>query len=102
MDNDEAEKRHGAAPTYKRVKGFQPLQVTWDRYVIDAVFRGGDKHSNHSDTAPKTLRHLIQKIRRHYREDVPIIVRADSGFFDQKLMADLEAGGGLPRGGQAL
>ena len=91
MDNDEAEKRHGAAPTYKRVKGFQPLQVTWDRYVIDAVFRGGDKHSNHSDTAPKTLRHLIQKIRRHYREDVPIIVRADSGFFDQKLMADLEA-----------
>ena len=64
MDNDEAEKRHGAAPTYKRVKGFQPLQVTWDRYVIDAVFRGGDKHSNHSDTAPKTLRHLIQKIRR--------------------------------------
>ena len=103
MDNDEAEKRHGAAPTYKRVKGFQPLQVTWDRYVIDAVFRGGDKHSNHSDTAPKTLRHLIQKMRRHYREDVPIIVRADSGFFDQKLMADLEAlGGGLPRGGQAL
>ena len=91
MDNDEAEKRHGAAPTYKRVKGFQPLQVTWDRYVIDAVFRGGDKHSNHSDTAPKTLRHLIQKMRRHYREDVPIIVRADSGFFDQKLMADLEA-----------
>ena len=53
MDNDEAEKRHGAAPTYKRVKGFQPLQVTWDRYVIDAVFRGGDKHSNHSDTAPE-------------------------------------------------
>ena len=103
MDNDEAEKRHGAAPTYKRVKGFQPLQVTWDRYVIDAVFRGGDKHSNHSDTAPKTLRHLIQKIRRHYREDVPIIVRADSGFFDQKLMADLEAlGVGYPRGGQAL
>ena len=91
MDNDEAEKRHGAAPTYKRVKGFQPLQVTWDRYVIGAVFRGGDKHSNHSDTAPKTLRHLIQKIRRHCREDVPIIVRADSGFFDQKLMADLEA-----------
>ena len=81
-------------------KSFQPLQVTWDRYVIDAVFRGGDKHSNHSDTAPKTLRHLIQKMRRHYREDVPIIVRADSGFFD--LMADLEALGVGPRGGQAL
>ena len=67
--------------------------------MIGAVFRGGDKHSNHSDTAPKTLRNLIQKIRRHYREDVPIIVRADSGFFDQKLMADLEALGVGPRGG---
>ena len=32
-------RRRSAA--YKRVKGFQPLQVTWDRYVIDAVFRGG-------------------------------------------------------------
>ena len=54
MDNDEAPQRHGVAPTYKRVKGFQPLQVTWGRLLIDAVFRGGDKHSNHADTAPKT------------------------------------------------
>ncbi|MDA2930863.1 hypothetical protein MYX84_13115 [Acidobacteria bacterium AH-259-O06] len=29
MDNDEAPGREGVAPTYKRVKGFQPLQVTW-------------------------------------------------------------------------
>ena len=84
MDNDEAPQRHGVAPTYKRVKGFQPLQVTWGRLLIDAVFRGGDKHSNHADTAQKTLSHLIQKIRRKYRSDVPIIVRLDSGFFDQK------------------
>ena len=78
------------APTYKRVKGFQPLQVTWGRLLIDAVFRGGDKHSNHADTAQKTLSHLIQKIRRKYRSDVPIIVRLDSGFFDQKLLQVLE------------
>ena len=90
MDNDEAPQRHGVAPTYKRVKGFQPLQVTWGRLLIDAVFRGGDKHSNHADTAPKTLSHLIQKIRRKYRSDVPIIVRLDSGFFDQKLLQVLE------------
>ena len=90
MDNDEAPQRHGVAPTYKRVKGFQPLQVTWGRLLIDAVFRGGDKHSNHADTAPKTLSHLIQKIRRKYRSDVPIIVRLDSGFFDQKLLKVLE------------
>jgi len=28
MDNDEAQKRHGVKPTYKKVKGFQPLQMT--------------------------------------------------------------------------
>ena len=33
---------------------------------------------------------LIQKIRRKYRSDVPIIVRLDSGFFDQKLLQVLE------------
>lgn len=90
MDNDEAPHREGAAPTYKRVKGFQPLQVTWGRFIIDAVFRGGDKHSNHKDTVAKTLSHLVAKIRRHYRPDVPIIVRMDAGFFDQKLMELLE------------
>ena len=28
MDNDEAEKRHGVQPTYKKVKGFQPVSYT--------------------------------------------------------------------------
>ena len=29
MDNDEAQKRHGVEPTYKKKKGFQPLQMIW-------------------------------------------------------------------------
>ena len=29
MDNDYAEKRHGVTPTYRKVKGFQPIQFTW-------------------------------------------------------------------------
>jgi hypothetical protein len=28
MDNDEARKRHGVEPAYKKVQGFQPLQLT--------------------------------------------------------------------------
>ena len=40
MDNDEAEVRHGVEPTYKNVEGFPPLQMTWERFVVDAVFRG--------------------------------------------------------------
>ena len=91
MDNDEAEKRHGVKPTYKKVKGFQPLQLTWGRFIIDAIFRSGDKHSNHSNDAEKMLRHIVGLIRKHYREDVPIVIRMDSGFFDQKLLAVFES-----------
>ncbi len=87
MDNDAAALRHGSQPTYKKVKGFQPLQVTWGRFIVDAVFRGGSKHSNYGDTVPKTLTHLARRIRRDYREDVPIILRMDNGFFDQKIFA---------------
>jgi len=43
MDNDDAPKRHGVQPTYKKVKGFQPLQVIWAGKIIDAIFRGGKK-----------------------------------------------------------
>ena len=55
MDNDEARKRHGVEPTYKKVNGFQPLQLTWEGLIIDAVFRGGSKHSNDGDTALKMV-----------------------------------------------
>jgi hypothetical protein len=71
--------------THKKVKGFAPLQMSWGRFLIDAVFRRGDTHSNHSDTAQKMIRHIVARIRKHYRADVPIIIRMDSGFFDQKI-----------------
>ena len=51
FDNDDALQRHGVQPTYKKVKGFQPLLLTWNRFIIDAVFRGGKKHSNSGDSA---------------------------------------------------
>jgi len=85
MDNDEAEKRHGVSPTYKKVKGFQPLQMTWGRFIIDAIFCSGDKHSNYSNDVEKMVRRIVELIRKHYRKDVPIVIRMDSGFFDQKL-----------------
>jgi hypothetical protein len=91
MDNDEAEKRHGVKPTYKKKKGFQPIQMTWDRFIIDAIFRSGDKHSNHGDDAAKMVKGIVALIRKHYREDVPIVIRLDSGFFDQKLFKIFES-----------
>ena len=90
MDNDHAIKRHGVKSTYKKVKGFQPLQMTWGRYIIDAVFRGGDKHSNNGDTVQKMIRHVVRMIRTRYSETVPIVIRMDSGFFDQDLFAEIE------------
>lgn len=85
MDNDDAQCRHGVKPTYKKKKGFQPLQMNWGKLIVDAVFRGGDKHSNHGQTVEKMIRHMVSKIRKRYRSDVAIIVRMDSGFFDQKI-----------------
>ena len=71
MANDEARKRHGVEPTYKKVNGFQPLQLTWEGLIIDAVFRGGSKHSNDGDTALKMVEHIVRFIRQHYGENCP-------------------------------
>jgi hypothetical protein len=90
MDNDEARKRHGVEPTYKKVNGFQPLQLTWEGLIIDAVFRGGSKHSNDGDTALKMVEHIVKFIRKHYGEEVPILIRLDAGFFDQDLFKGFE------------
>jgi len=90
MDNDQVPKRHGVKPTYKKVLDFQPLQMTWGRFIIDAVFRGGDKHSNNGDSAKQMIRHVVRMIRTRYSQTVPIIMRMDSGFFDQNLFAEME------------
>jgi len=85
LDNDDAVVRQGVQPTYKKRKGFQPLQLTWGPFVVDALFRGGKKHGNAGDVAGRMVRCAVNFIWTHYRPDVPIVVRIDSGFFDQKL-----------------
>ncbi len=91
LDNDDAKVREGVQPTYKKCKGFQPLQMTWNRYVVDAVFRGGKKHSNHGKTVVEMVRHVVERIRREYRSDVPIVLTMDAGFFDAKNFIAFEA-----------
>jgi len=91
MDNDDAEKREGAKPTYKKRKGFQPIHLTWGRFIIDTIFRSGDKHSNHGDDAAQMVKRMVTLIRKRYRKGVPIIIRLDSGFFDQKLFKLFES-----------
>jgi len=84
MDNDEAEKRHGVEPTYKKVKGFQPLQIIWKNKIVDAIFRGGKKHGNYGKTVVNMVTELVKLIRKEYSATVPIILKFDSGFFDEE------------------
>jgi len=90
MNNDDALQRHGVSPTYKKVKGFHPLQVIWNGLIVDAVFRGGKKSGNAGNTVITILTELVDELRLGYRQDVPIIVRFDSGFYDEKLMLALD------------
>ena len=86
LNNDEARKREGVEPTYKKVKGFQPLQLFWGRYLIDAIFRNGKAHSNHGNHAYRIVAEAVRFIRKHYSQEVPIVLLADSGFFDEQLI----------------
>jgi len=90
LDNNDAKVREGVESTYKKVKGFQPLQVFWGRYLVDAIFRNGKAHSNHGNHVRRVISDMVRLIRHNYRNDVPIIFIADTGFFDQVLLEHCE------------
>lgn len=90
MDNNDAKKREGVNYTYKKVFGFAPIQMTWGKFIIDSIFRSGEKHSNHEDDAIKMIRRVVERIKSKYNHNTPIIIRMDSGYFDQKLFNAME------------
>lgn len=85
MDNDDALRREGVDPTYKKVKGFQPLHLYWGRFIIDTIFRHGSAHSNHGNNVKRVITNAVRLIRKNYSADIAIVLLADTGFFDQKL-----------------
>jgi hypothetical protein len=92
MDNNEARKREGADPTYKKVRGFHPLQLTWDRLIVDADFRSGSVHCNRGDGAFQMVDTMVAAMRAA-GITAPVIVRLDAGFCDHELMNQLDAAG---------
>ena len=90
MNNNDAQKREGVEPTYKKKKGYQPLHISWGPFLIDVLFRSGSKHSNHANDFTNTVRDIVNLIRTHYDDKVPIILVADSGFLDQKAFEYFE------------
>jgi len=90
LDNDDAEQRQAVQPTYKKVKGFQPLQLIWDGQIIDAQFRGGSKNGNHDRTAWVMIEKAVKLIEKTLGPDVPVVVRIDGGFFDGTLFRQMD------------
>ena len=87
LDNNDAKLREGCNVTYKKVLGFQPLQINWGSYIVDMHFRSGEKHSNHGNDAKEAVARVVKLIRERYDEMVPIIISADSGFLsDENLL----------------
>lgn len=90
MDNDDALKREGCEPTYKKKKGFQPLHISWNGFLIDVLFRVGSAHSNHKTDYTDRVTAIVNLIRKRYSAEVPIILCSDSGFADQKAFECFE------------
>lgn len=90
LDNDDADKRQGVEPTYKRKKGYQPLHLSWGPYLIDVLFRKGSTHSNHGNDFIRAVTRITALIRKRYRADVPIILLTDSGFFSDENLSYFE------------
>jgi hypothetical protein len=90
LDNDYSQRREGNEVTYKKKKGFQPLHICWGPFLVDVMFRKGSAHSNHGTDYIDRVSAIVEIIRKRYSENVPIILRADSGFADQKAYLHFE------------
>jgi len=87
LDNDEAPQRHGVGPTYKKVKGYQPLHVTWNGKIVDVLFRGGSTSGNSGHGVVNAIRRNVGIIRKALGPDALIVFRVDAGFFDEAIVA---------------
>jgi hypothetical protein len=91
MNNEEAKKRQGVKWSYKKCLGFHPMQIVWNGMIIDAIFRSGEKSTNEIDKTLAMLKRLLKRIRKEMGDTVTIIVRLDSGYYDQRIMDYLNA-----------
>ena len=84
LNNNDAKKREGVTPTYKKVLGYHPLFLYWGRMVINMVFHQGSEHHNTNRDFFNGVMSTVKIIRGKYCKKIPIILVSDAGFFDQK------------------
>ena len=78
LNNNESNKKQGVKPTYKHgVKGFTSLHIVYNGTFVDAIFRSGDKHSNHGNDAFSMIVGIVEFIREKYSRRVPVIFHMD-------------------------
>ena len=61
-------------------------QFNLGRALCRYRFQRGDYSTNHDDVAISMLKEAVPLIREALGEDIPIIVRMDSGYYDQKYL----------------
>jgi hypothetical protein len=86
MKNESCSKKEGVSWTYKNAMGFQPLNIIWNGLPIRTVLKAGKRHSLSEKTAKKQIAKIIKIIRKRYSKDIPIIIKMDTGFFDNNLL----------------
>lgn len=64
LDNNDAKKREGVEPTYKKRMGYQPLHISWGPYLVDMLFRSGSKHSNHGTDFIDSVEDITKLIKK--------------------------------------
>ncbi len=84
-DNDDAVTREGVRPTYKKVKGFQPLSILWNGFTIWSEFRDGSTNGNNGTTVVEMVKRVVERAREAAPQ-AEIVFKVDAGFFDQDIM----------------
>ncbi len=84
LDNNDAKKREGVSPTYKKVNGYHPLHIYWKNYVVNMAFHEGSEAPNHDNDLFDSIEATVKIIRKKYNHKIQIIVVSDCGFSDQK------------------
>ncbi len=87
LKNHYSQKREGVEWTYKRSRGYQPLNIIWKNLLVSTILRNGNKHALSEKTAQEKIKKIVKIIRKRYSSKVPIIIKMDAGFLSEELFS---------------
>ncbi len=85
MENEHSKQQQGRKSTYKRNYGYHPMQIVWNGFIIDGIFRSGDKPTNEINKTLDMIKRLIKRIREEFGESITMVFRFDGGYYDQRI-----------------